>query len=177
MRPQQHASMITFSGRMRSTASITDPGSTDFPPSCPDAAHEGNGAASSTPLPAVRGPVQTAAQVEIVVPVKDEERDLERSVTRLRAYLTDSLPFTAHVAIADNGSSHGTWAAAPVGSESAAPIQLAGARKIHYFVGANGDSFGGGSGTAQQISKWVSTHFKSQAVGEVTVYNLTEPQS
>ena len=104
--------MITFSGRMRSTASITDPGSTDFPPSCPDAAHEGNGAASSTLFPAVRGPVQTASQVEIVVPVKDEERDLEPSVTRLRAYLTDSFPFTAHVTIADNGSSDGTWAIA-----------------------------------------------------------------
>ncbi len=104
--------MITFSCRMTSTASITDPGSTDFPPSCPDAAHEGNGAASSTPFLAVRGPVQTAAQVEIVVPVKDEERDLERSVIRLRAYLTDSFPFTAHVTIADNGSSDGTWAIA-----------------------------------------------------------------
>jgi putative flippase GtrA len=112
MRPQQHASMITFSGRMRSTASITDPGSRDFPASCPDAANEGNGAASSTPFLAVRGPVQTAAQVEIVVPVKDEERDLERSVTRLRAYLTDSFPFTAHVTIADNGSNDGTWAIA-----------------------------------------------------------------
>ena len=73
--------MITFSGRMTATASSTDPGSRDFPPSCPDAAHEGNGAAPSTPFLAVRGPVQTAAQVEIVVPVKNEERDLERGIT------------------------------------------------------------------------------------------------
>jgi hypothetical protein len=97
-----------------------------------------------------------------------------------------------------------TWAAATVGSESAAPLQLAtglpgmsvggfngtdpapslaaferlaGAHKIHYFVGANGNSFGGASGVAQQISKWVTTHFKSQTVGGVTVYNLTEPRS
>ena len=90
---------------MRSTASITE----DSPHSDPDAATGGNGVAPSAPFLAVRGPLPAAAQVEIVVPVKDEERDLERSVTRLRAYLTDSFPFTAHVTIADNGSSDRTW--------------------------------------------------------------------
>jgi putative flippase GtrA len=90
---------------MRSTASIIE----DSPYSDPDAATGRNAVAPSAPFPAVRGPVHAAAQVEIVVPVKDEERDLERSVTRLRAYLTDSFPFTAHVTIADNGSSDRTW--------------------------------------------------------------------
>jgi 4-amino-4-deoxy-L-arabinose transferase-like glycosyltransferase len=97
-----------------------------------------------------------------------------------------------------------TWAAATVGSESAAPLQLATGQpvmsiggfngtdpslslaqfkrlvaehKIHYFVGANSDSFGGGSGDAAAISTWVTAHFKSQTVGGETVYNLTEASS
>jgi putative flippase GtrA len=51
-------------------------------------------------------------QVEIVVPVRDEERDLAPSVRRLCAYLRERFPFTARVTIADNGSSDGTWAVA-----------------------------------------------------------------
>jgi putative flippase GtrA len=51
-------------------------------------------------------------QVEIVVPVRDEERDLEPSIRRLHAHLTSGFPFTARITIADNGSSDGTWRAA-----------------------------------------------------------------
>jgi hypothetical protein len=47
--------------------------------------------------------------------------------------------------------------------------------KIHYFVGTNSDSFGGGSGDAQQITEWVGRHFTAQTIGGETVYNLTEP--
>jgi 4-amino-4-deoxy-L-arabinose transferase-like glycosyltransferase len=95
-----------------------------------------------------------------------------------------------------------TWAAATVGSESAAPLQLATGQpvmsiggfngtdpaptlaqfkklvaehKIHYFVGANAHSFGGGSGTASAISSWVAAHFTAQTVGGETVYNLAGP--
>jgi putative flippase GtrA len=50
--------------------------------------------------------------VDIVVPVRDEERDLAPSIRRLCAYLRDRFPFSARVTIADNGSSDGTWAAA-----------------------------------------------------------------
>jgi putative flippase GtrA len=56
--------------------------------------------------------VRTAPQVEIVVPVRDEERDLGPSVRRLEAYLRTRFPFTARITIADNGSSDGTWAIA-----------------------------------------------------------------
>ena len=52
------------------------------------------------------------AQVEIVVPVRNEERDLGPGVRRLRAYLDDRFPFAARVTIADNGSTDGTWAQA-----------------------------------------------------------------
>ena len=96
------------------------------------------------------------------------------------------------------------WAAATVGSESAAPLQLAtglpimsiggfdgtdptptlaaferlaALHKVHYFVGANGDSFGGGTGDARAISNWVAAHFRSQTAGGTRVYNLTEPRS
>jgi putative flippase GtrA len=47
--------------------------------------------------------------VDIVVPVKNEERDLGPSVTRLVEYLRDAFPFTARITIADNGSTDGTW--------------------------------------------------------------------
>ena len=36
-------------------------------------------------------------QVDIVVPVKNEERDLTPSVTRLVGYLRDAFPFTARM--------------------------------------------------------------------------------
>jgi len=51
-------------------------------------------------------------QVEIVVPVRDEERDLAPSIRRLVSYLAGRFPFRAVVTIADNGSTDGTWAAA-----------------------------------------------------------------
>jgi putative flippase GtrA len=50
-----------------------------------------------------------APEVEIVVPVRNEERDLAPSIRRLHAYLRDRFPFTARITIADNGSNDGTW--------------------------------------------------------------------
>ena len=46
--------------------------------------------------------------VEIVVPVYNEERDLEPSVRRLHAYLESFFPFPALVTIADNASTDAT---------------------------------------------------------------------
>ena len=92
------------------------------------------------------------------------------------------------------------WVAATVGSESAAPLQLASGEpvmaisgfngndpaptlaafkrlvaehKIHYFVGQNQSSFGGGSGSGGRISAWVAVHFTSKTVGGITVYDLS----
>ncbi|MGO9295799.1 MAG: glycosyltransferase [Streptosporangiaceae bacterium] len=53
-----------------------------------------------------------APQVDIVVPVKNEERDLEPGVRRLVAFLRDGFPFRSRITIADNGSSDGTWSVA-----------------------------------------------------------------
>ena len=103
-----------------------------------------------------------------------------------------------------NGAAGYRWAAATVGAESAAPFQLASgepmmaiggfngtdqvpslaefkamvaAHEVHYFIGANGSSFGGGSGDAAQITAWVAAHFSKETVGGVTVYNLARPSS
>jgi len=48
-------------------------------------------------------------QVEIVVPVHNEQGDLARSVQRLHGYLVEQFPFRAVVTIADNGSTDRTW--------------------------------------------------------------------
>ena len=55
--------------------------------------------------------------------------------------------------------------------------RLVAARDIRYFIGANQDSFGGGSGAATQIATWVKDHFRSRTVGGLTVYDLTRPLS
>ncbi len=55
---------------------------------------------------------RAAPEVEIVVPVRDEERDLGPSVRRLAEYLSSRFPFSACITIADNDSTDGTWAAA-----------------------------------------------------------------
>jgi len=56
-----------------------------------------------TPAPA------QAPEVEIVVPVLNEERALGPSIRHLAAYLRDQFPFRAVITIADNGSTDSTW--------------------------------------------------------------------
>jgi glycosyltransferase involved in cell wall biosynthesis len=51
-------------------------------------------------------------QVEIVVPVYNEEHVLRRSIERLHRFLGDGFPFTWRIVIADNASTDGTLAAA-----------------------------------------------------------------
>jgi hypothetical protein len=50
--------------------------------------------------------------------------------------------------------------------------RLVSEHKIHYFVGQNRSSFGGGSGAAARIASWVEAHFTARTVGGVTVYDL-----
>jgi len=54
-------------------------------------------------------PCPAGVQAEIVIPVRNEERDLGPSVRRLHAFLRDEVPFTARITIADNASDDGTW--------------------------------------------------------------------
>ncbi len=69
-----------------------------------------------TALPAAaaprRRPVAARPQIEIVVPVHDEEAALELSVRRLHRYLTAEFPFTWRIVIADNASTDATAAIA-----------------------------------------------------------------
>jgi hypothetical protein len=98
------------------------------------------------------------------------------------------------------------WAAATVGSQSAAPLQLASGKAVmaiggftgsddaptlaqfeawaqeglvRYFIPGNGmgGGAGGGSGSASQITSWVESHYTVTTVGGVTVYDLTSASS
>ena len=97
-----------------------------------------------------------------------------------------------------------TWAAAAVGSNSAAGPQLASGEpvmaiggfngsdpsptlaqfqelvtqgEIHYFLGGSGmgGGRGGSSGTSSAISSWVTSTFTATTIGGTTVYDLTQP--
>jgi hypothetical protein len=98
-----------------------------------------------------------------------------------------------------------TWAAATVGSQSAASLELSSGRpvmaiggftggdpaptlehfeahvaagEIRYFVAGGGQGGpGGGSGSASQITSWVQAHFASTTVGGQTVYDLSQRMS
>ena len=48
------------------------------------------------------------ADIDVVLPVRNEEATLERSVTELRRYLDTDFPFRAVITIADNGSTDRT---------------------------------------------------------------------
>jgi glycosyltransferase involved in cell wall biosynthesis len=50
-----------------------------------------------------------APALDLVVPVYNEEADLEPSIRRLHAYLQDEFPFTFRITIADNASRDRTW--------------------------------------------------------------------
>jgi putative flippase GtrA len=61
---------------------------------------------------AATAPERARAQVEIVVPVFNEEAALALSVRRLHRFLTAEFPFTWQIVIADNASTDGTPAVA-----------------------------------------------------------------
>jgi putative flippase GtrA len=53
-----------------------------------------------------------APVVDVVLPVYNEEDDVERSVLRLHDFLERGFPFTYRITIADNASADDTWAVA-----------------------------------------------------------------
>ncbi len=56
-----------------------------------------------------RDAVESDIDVEIVVPVYNEEQNLERSVRRLHEFLRTEFPLAAVITIADNASTDRTW--------------------------------------------------------------------
>ena len=111
---------------------------------------------------------------------------------------------SALVKLLENGASGYTWVAATEGSQEAAPLELAtggepvmaiggfngtdpaptlaefealvAQHKIHYYIGANSESFGGGRGSSA-IASWVASHFTKETIGGTTVYDLTKARS
>jgi glycosyltransferase involved in cell wall biosynthesis len=77
----------------------------------------------SSPAPA---PAGAAPQVDIVVPVHDEEAALAGSIRRLHAFLSAGFPFVWRIVIADNASTDGTLAIARLLAED-----LPGVRVLH----------------------------------------------
>jgi hypothetical protein len=96
------------------------------------------------------------------------------------------------------------WVAATIGAQNAAPLELASGRsviaiggfsgsdpaptlaqfqalvakgEVHYLIAGGGIGGAGGSGSASQITSWVSSHFTSKTVGGQTIYDLTKPTS
>jgi len=55
------------------------------------------------------GDTSLAPAIEIVIPVHNEEHDLEPSVRRLHDYLTANFPLSFRITIADNASTDDTW--------------------------------------------------------------------
>ena len=62
--------------------------------------------------PTTRRPAHRALDVEIVVPVYNEEAALEHSVLRLHRFLSEAFPFSWRIVIADNASTDATPAIA-----------------------------------------------------------------
>jgi hypothetical protein len=73
--------------------------------------------------PGAARPRATPTQVEIVVPVYNEAHQLAERIGTLRAYLNESLPFSALVTIVDNGSTDGTALVARRLASSLAGVQ------------------------------------------------------
>lgn len=117
--------------------------------------------------------------------------------------LNGSTPSSELTALLTDGADGYTWVAAAIGSNSASGYQLATERpvmpiggfngsdpsptleqfqqyvadgEIHYFIAGGGMGGGmGGSGTASEISQWVTENFTTTTVGGVTLYDLTSP--
>lgn len=113
------------------------------------------------------------------------------------ALLDAVTPSTAVTALLEQNAGSYTWAAATVGSNSAAGYQLATGRpvmaiggfngtdpapslaqfqqyvragRIHFFIGG---SMPQGGNTTQQITTWVTQNFTARTVGGTTVYDLS----
>jgi putative flippase GtrA len=69
--------------------------------------------------------MRAAPDIDIVVPVYNEEATLERSVGRLHRFLSDGFPFSWRIVIADNASTDGTPALA-----RALAVRLPGVRAV-----------------------------------------------
>jgi hypothetical protein len=89
--------------------------------------------AANGPMTAVAEAGTALLDIEIVVPVFNEERDLEPGVRRLRDFLRRQFPFTAVITIADNASTDRTWFVA-----QRLTAELDGVRAVHLDAKGRG---------------------------------------
>lgn len=54
-------------------------------------------------------PAHTGPVLDVVIPVYNEEKDIEGATRRVRRFLDTEVPFSARVTIADNASTDSTW--------------------------------------------------------------------
>lgn len=92
----------------------------------PAAAPLSIGARATGAARASRASRTRATDVEIVIPVYDEEADLEPSIRRLHHYLSDHFPLTWVLTIADNASRDRTW-----GIACRLATELGGVQAVH----------------------------------------------
>jgi putative flippase GtrA len=83
--------------------------------------------------PATDDDLAPVVDVEIVVPVYNEQDDLAPSVRRLHDFLDAEFPFSATITIADNASTDATWARA-----QQLEAELAGVRAVHLDAKGRG---------------------------------------
>jgi putative flippase GtrA len=81
------------------------------------AAARGAGAPSQAPITNAYTAAQAAARagravLDVVIPVYNEEKDIEGSVRRLHAHLTATFPYPFRVTVADNASNDNTYSIA-----------------------------------------------------------------
>jgi 4-amino-4-deoxy-L-arabinose transferase-like glycosyltransferase len=118
--------------------------------------------------------------------------------------LNSATPSTAVVSALSANADQYTWAAAAIGSQNAAGLQIGTqlpvmaiggfngsdpsptlaqfqeyvrAGQIHYFLagGGFGGQQSGGSNASSQISTWVQQNFATVTIGGTTLYDLTQP--
>ena len=73
-------------------------------------------------MPAIHTAHDENTLVEIVIPVYNEEAQIEWSVTTLRAWLNDHFPYRWRITVADNASTDTTWAIAQKLTETYADV-------------------------------------------------------
>lgn len=94
--------------------------------------------ADLTPAPdptpaAAASPDRLAPVLDVVMPVYNEEQDLERSVRRLHRHLADNVPYPARITVADNASTDATH---EIAQRLAA--ELSGVRVVHLDLKGRG---------------------------------------
>ncbi|HMD45706.1 MAG TPA: dolichyl-phosphate beta-glucosyltransferase [Acidimicrobiales bacterium] len=83
-------------------------------------------------------------EVEIVIPVYNEERQLGESIRRLRRYLDDEFPMSALVTIVDNASTDATWSIATRLAD-----EVAGVGALHLDAKGRGRALRAGWGASR----------------------------